>query len=245
MAIAAKISSTEIAAQVTNRFVDQYFEALLLNATGVTYQPGVTDDAVFLATEVPAGQGGYQRQVISYSSGDVSAYTDDGVGLTQKATIFAQDGTGTTIDFTHAALVWGSGNAVTLSAVTTAPTAGVDGTYTNIPIDSTSGTGVGLTVDLTISNSGASTSDYAVTMVNSGYDYVASDTLTILEGTLAGLGAVSAGAGPLAFSVATTNNTVNSGNILAVAQTSSAVVLSAGNEAIFNWNLKQFGFYTP
>lgn len=245
MAIAAKISSTEIAAQVTNRFVDQYFEALLLNATGVTYQPGVTDDAVFLATEVPAGQGGYQRQVISYSNGDVSAYTDDGVGLTQKATIFAQDGTGTTIDFTHAALVWGSGNAVTLSAVTTAPTAGVDGTYTNIPIDSTSGNGVGLTVDLTISNSGASASDYAVTMVNSGYDYAPSDTLTILEGTLAGLGAVSAGAGPLAFSVATTNNTANSGNILAVAQTSSAVVLSAGNEAIFNWNLKQFGFYTP
>jgi hypothetical protein len=243
MAIAAKISSTEITAQVANRFVDQYFEARLLDAAGVSYQPGITDDAVFLATEVPAGQGGYQRQVISYASGDVSAYTDDGVGLTQKATIFAQDGTGTNIQFTHAALVWSSGNVLTVSAVSAAPTAGVDGTYTNIPIDSTDGSGVGLTVDLTISNSGASASDYAVTIVNSGYDYAVSDTLTILEGTLAGLGAVTAGAGPLAFSVSTVNTPTNGGSILAVAQTSSTALLSAGNEAVFYWNLKQFGFY--
>ena len=243
MAIAAKISSAELTAQVTNRFADKYFEARLINAPGVTYEPGVTDDTTFLGFEVTPGTGGYQRQVIGYTSGDVSTYADDGVGLTTKATIFAQDGSGTPIPFSHAALVWSSGNTDTLGAVGTAPTAGVDGTYTNIPIDATDGIGVGLTVDLTISNSGASPSDYALTIVNSGYDYAPGDVLTILDGTLAGLGAITGGDGNLVFSVGTVVTAPNAGSILAVAQTSSFVSLTAGNEAIFYWNLKQFGFY--
>ena len=243
MAIAAKISSAELTAQVTDRFVDKYFEARLINAPGVSYEPGITNDATFLGFEVTPGTGGYQRQVIGYVSGDVSGYADDGVGLTTKATIFAQDGTGTSIPFTHAALVWSSGNSDTLGAVGTAPTAGVDGTYTNIPVDVTDGVGVGLTVDLTISNSGATTGDYALTIVNSGYNYAPGDVLTILDGTLAGLGAITGGDGNLAFSIGTAVTSPNAGSILAVAQTSAAVSLTAGNEAIFYWNLKQFGYY--
>ena len=244
MSIAAKISSAELTAQVTNRFVGQYFEARLINAPGVTYEPGITVDATFLGFEVAIGTGGYDRQVIGYISGDVSNYSDDGVALTTKATIFAQDGSATSIPFTHAALVWSSGNVSTLAAVGTAPSAGVDGTYTNIPIDSTNGTGRGLTVDLTITNSGASPSDYSLSVVNSGYDYQSGDVLSILEGTLAGLGAVTAGAGPLGFSVGTVNSPSNAGSLLSVARTSSSVNLTAGNEAIFYWNLKQFGYYS-
>lgn len=244
MAIAAKISSAELTAQVTNRFVDQSFEARLINASGTSYIPGTTVDATFLGFEAPLGTGGYQRQVISYISGDVSNYTDDGVALTTKATIFAQDGSVDSIDFSHAVLVWSTGNALTLGAVGTAPTAGVDGTYTNIPIDSTSGSGVGLTVDLTITNSGATATDYSLTLNKSGYDYIATETLTILDGTLAGLGAIAGGAGSLSFPVDAVSAPANAGQLLSVAQTSSDVVLSGGNEAVFYWNLKQFGFYS-
>ena len=243
MAIAAKISSTELTAQVASRFVDQYFEARLINAPGTSYEPGITVDASFLAFEVPAGTGGYQRQVIGYTAGDVSNYADDGVSLTTKATIFPQNGSATAIDFTHAALVWSSGNVTALDAAGTVPSAGANGTYTNIPIDSTDGSGVGLVVDLTIANLGASAGDWILTIVNSGYDYAAGDVLIINEGTLAGLGAVVAGAGPLAFGVAAASTSTNDGNILAVAQTSAAASIVAGNEAIFYWNLKQFGYY--
>jgi hypothetical protein len=244
MAIAAKISSTELTAQVTDRFSGKYLEARLIDASGTTYEPGITVDATFLGFEVTAGTGGYKRKVINYIPSDVSNYSDDGVGLTTKATIFAHDGGSTSIDFSHAALVWSLGNVLTLGSVGTAPSAGVDGTYTNIPIDTTDNSGIGLTVDLTITNSGASASDYALTVNYPGYNYAAADVLTILEGTLSGLGAVVAGAGNLALTVATANTPTNAGNILAVAQTSSDVVLTAGNEAVFYWNLKQFGYYS-
>lgn len=244
MAIAAKISSAELSAQVSSRFVDKYFEARLINAPGTSYIPGTTNDATFLTNEVVIGTGGYQRQVIGYVAADVSAYSDDGIALSQKATVFAHDGGGTAIDFSHVALVWSDSNALTLGAVTAAPSAGVNGTYTNIPVDSTSGSGVGLTVDLTISNSGAATTDYVLTIVNAGYGYAASDTITILDGTLAGLGAITGGAGDLTFPVATVSSQSNAGAILSVAQTTSAVSLTAGNEAVFYWNLKQFGYYS-
>jgi hypothetical protein len=244
MAIAAKISSAELTKQVTDRFADRYLEARLINAPGTTYTPGTTVDATFLGFEVTPGTGGYERQIISYTGSDVSAYSDDGVALTTRATVFAHDGGGTTIDFSHVALCWSTGNTSTLGAVTSAPSAGVDGTYTNIPIDSTSGSGRGLTVDLTIQNSGAATTDYLLTIVTPGQGYTASDTLTILDGTLAGLGAITGGAGDLVFSVATVNTDAEGGNILSVAQTSSAVSLGGGNEAAFYWNLKQFGYYS-
>jgi hypothetical protein len=244
MAITAYISSDEVTAQVTNRFVDQYFECRLINTPGTVYEPGVTDDANFLTFEAPVGTAGYQRQTFSYASGDVSTYADDGVGLEQKATIFAHYGGGTVINFSHAAVVWSTGNTLTLGTVDSAPTAGVDGTYTNIPIDVTSGSGEGLTVDLTISNSGAASTDYAITLAKPGYNYAPGDTLGISEGVLAGLGAVTAGAGGLGFTVGTTYAPSNAGKILCVAATTSPVTLSGGNEAVFYWNLKQFGFFT-
>lgn len=244
MAIAAKISSSELVAQVTDRFANTSFEARLINASGTSYNPGITNDATFLGFEVPLGTGGYQRQVISYLPADVTTYTDDGVALNTRATVFAHDGGATSIDFSHVALVWSTGNALTLDPVSTAPSAAVNGTYTNIPVTVTDGSGVGLTVDLTVTNGGVSASDYAISIVSAGYDYAVADILTFSEGVLAGLGIVSAGAGNLATAVATVYSPPNAGQILSVAQTNAAVVLSGGNEAVFYWNLKQFGYYS-
>lgn len=241
MTIAAKISAAELVGQVTARYVDQYYEGILLDAPSVTYQPGITVDADFLLNEVVEGTGGYYRQVIKYVSGDVGNYADDGVGLATKATVFAHDGGGTTMDFTHAALIKGTGNVVALGNNTAKPTAAVNGTYTNIPVI-TGQDGIGLTVDLTISGNGATLGDYSPAIVKPGYKYVFGDFLQIPEATLVSLGAVSSGAGSLSFSVATA--TTGGGAILAVAQTESPVALSAGNEAAFYWNLKQYGFYT-
>jgi hypothetical protein len=176
-----------------------------------------------------------EQQMIRHSS-------DDGVPLNRKATIFAHDGGGTSIDFSHVALCWSTGNTLTLGTVDAAPTAGVDGTYTNIPT-TTGGSGTGLVVDLTIQNSGAATTDYLLTIQSAGSGYAASDTITIADGVLAGLGAITGGAGGLGFTVATVNTDVNGGSLITVAETASPVVLTGGNEAVFYWDLKMFGFY--
>lgn len=242
MTITAAVSPTELTNQVTDRFVDQYFEARLISASGTVYTPGITSDATFLGFEVVAGTAGYKRQVVKYIPADVLAYSDDGVPLTRKATIFAHDGGATALDFSHVALVWSTGNVLTLGAVATAPSAGVDGTYTNIPIDSTSGSGDGLTVDLTIQNSGAATTDYILTINKPGYNHAASDALQIDDATLAGLGAITGGAGNLNFTVATVNTPTNAGDLLSIAATNGDVSLTAGNEAVFYWDLKLFGY---
>ena len=100
-----------------------------------------------------------------------------------------------------------------------------------------------MTVDLEVTNAGAATTDYVVSINNPGSGYAASDTLTILNGTLAGLDA-SIGAGDLAFSVSTvyTPTIASAGDLFTVVKTSSQVSLVDGNEAAFYWNIKQFGF---
>lgn len=244
MTIAATVSSTEITRIISGAYVNKYLEARLINASGTNYTPGLTNDATFLALEVAAGTAGYKRAVILYENADVGAYTDDGVALTQKATAFEHDGSGTNITFTHVAFCRSTGNATALSAVTGAPTAGVDGTYTNIPFDTTTGSGIGLTIDLTIQNSGAASTDYIITINKPGYNHAATDSIVILESTLQGLGAVAGGAGNLGFDISTVYTDANAGDVVFVAKPSSTVNLNGGNEAIFYWNLKQFGFYS-
>ena len=239
MAIAAKISSAELTAQVTDRFVDQYFEARLINAPGITYEPGITNDNTFLGFEVAEGTGGYGRQVLKYRSGDVSAYSDDGVALATKATVFAQDGGTTAIPFTHVALVWSQGNVATLGTPTSEPATGNNGTYSNVPQDSTSGVGKGFTVNIGVS--GGSVFSYVIN--SAGYDYTDTDTITISSATLQGLG-ITTESTDLIIPVATVSSGSIAGQVLAVAQTSSAVSLTGGNEAAFYWNLKQFGYYS-
>ncbi|WGL30745.1 hypothetical protein SCRES3_gp88 [Synechococcus phage S-CRES3] len=241
MAIAAKISPAELTALVTNRYVGKYYEARLINAPGVSYVPGTTVDATFLANEVTQGTGGYERQVIAYSGPDVSAYSDDGVALATKGTVFAHDGSGTQITFSHAALVEGTGNITALGANSGAPTAGVNGTYTGLPTI-TGGSGRGCTVNLTIQNSGAASTDYILTIQNAGTGYTAADSIQVQEAVLVAAGAVAASAGDLTTTASTVHT--SSEQLLAVAQTASTVNLNGGNETVFYWNLKQFGYYS-
>ena len=248
MTIAAEVSATEVTNILTDRYVDQYFEARLINLPAYNYDPSVSGaDATLLAGEVALGTGGYARAILSFASGDVGAYADGGGALNQKATVFAHDGGGTALTFSHIALVWSDGNVATLGAVTAAPASATTTTaaYTNIPIDSTSGSGVGLTVDLEVTNSGAATTDYVLTINKPGYGYAAADTLTINNGTLAGLDA-SIGAGDLTFPVATVYSPTNAtaGDLFTAVKTASTVNLVDGNQAAFYWNVKQFGFYT-
>jgi hypothetical protein len=240
MSIAAKVSAAELNAQVTNRFVDQYYEARLIYAPGTSYLPGITTDATFLADEVAAGTGGYVRQVIKYVNADVGLYADDGVGLATKATVFAHDGGATVLSFSHIALVKSTGNVLTFGAVTTKPSNAINGTYTDIPV-TTAGAGKGLTANLVVTNNGASLSDYALTVMDSGYGFAASDALQIQDSALAAVGAINPGAGTIGFTAATVSSPSDAGNILAVAETSGTVSLTAGNEAAFYWNLKQYG----
>ena len=58
------------------------------------------------------------------------------------------------------------------------------------------------------------------------------------------LGAITGGAGPLIFSVDTVQTNADADDLLAVAETTAPVNLSGGNEAVFYWDLKQFGFYS-
>ncbi len=245
MAIAAKLSSTELRAQMLDRFTDAYFEARLIYAAGVTYEPGITDDANLLTYEVPIGTGGYQRQTINYRMTDVTVYSDNGVGLATRATTFTHDGSNTSIDFTHVALVWSGGNALTLDTFPSiVPSAAVNGTYTNIPLDSTSAAGTGMTVDLTITNDGDFAADYAITINQAGRGYAQNETITINDGTLAGLGAITGGAGQLTTSVDTVVAQSNQDDIMAVASTAGTASLNSGNQAVFYWNTKLFGFYS-
>lgn len=249
MTIASKVSSAEVTSLLTSRYVDQYFEARLINLPAFTYEPDVAgSDTTLLAGEVVIGNGGYQRAVLSFDSGDVGVYADGGVAMNQKATTFAQDGGPTPISFSHIALVWSGGNITDLDAASiSAPATGTTTTaaYTNIPIDSTTGTGVGATIDLEVINGGASNSDWLVTLNKPGYGYAAGDTLTISNGTLAGLDSA-VGAGDLSFDAlqvyAPTGATT--GDLFTAVKTASTVNLVDGNEAAFYWNLKQFGFYS-
>lgn len=243
MTIAAKVSSAEIDDILRSRYVDQYFEARLINLPAFVFDPGVVgSDTTLLTGEVAFGTGGYARTVIKYESADVGGYADGGISMTQKATIFAHDGGTTPLEFSHVALVWSTGNVLTLGSVTAAPASATNTVtaYTNIPIDSTSGSGVGLTVDLAVGNSGAATTDYTLTINKPGYDYAASDTLTINNATLQALDP-SIGAGDLTFSVGTIHAPANAGDLFTSAKTTSVVTLVDGNEAAFYWNLKQYG----
>ena len=247
MTIAAKVSAAEITDILTDRYVGQYFEARLINLPAYNYDPATSgSDATILGGEVPLGNGGYARAVLAFKDGDVGVYADGGVALNQKATVFAHNGGPTPISFSHVALVWSEGNVATLGSVTAKPSSGTTTTqaYTNIPVDSTSGSGVGMTVDLEVTNNGANNGDWVLTVNKPGYGYSAGNILTVPNGVLSGLDAAM-GSGDLVFSVGTASAAgSNSGTLFTVVKTTSTVNLVDGNEAAFYWNVKQFGFYS-
>ena len=235
MAITAKISAAEISAQVDQRFINKYVEGILIDANGVTYSPGTTVDSTFLGFEVAEAYG-YERQVLVFQGQDQTAYTDDGVGLATKGTVFTHDGSANAITFTHAALVWGTGNVAALDAATTDPAVGVDGVYTDLPTV-TDGSGTGLTVDLTVANN-----VFVFSPSRFGRNYQTGDSVTILEATMEQAGAVAAGAGLAQMLVGTVSSNTEAGQLTTVAPVDTQVTLDAGNEAAFYWDFKLFGF---
>ena len=237
--VAAKISSAEVLAQLQSRFVDKYFEVALVNSPATNYTPGTTNDTSFMTSEVTYDTGGYCRQIIGFTSADVGGYADQGIGMARKAAIFTHNGSTTTMNFSHVAVLRGNGNVLTTGTPTTKPSNGVNGTYTNLPTISAA-TGKKLLVNLTVTNSGTALSDWALTVTTRGYSYTAGESINILNSTLVTTGATT-GTGNLIFPISTV--TTGGGQIVAVTKTDSAVTLGAGNQAVFYFDLKQYGYY--
>ena len=246
MALSSKISAAEITAQIGDRFVDKYAEAVLINAPGITYVPGVTVDSNFLSQEVVVGTGGYERVVFGWNIDDLSVYSDEGVGLQTKASVFSHDGSATAIEFTHAALVWSTGNPEALESFNIVPFAGNPGTYSNLPT-TTDGNGTGLTVQLTISVNDDDpqniVTEYEWIIDGVGINYAVGDEVLIAPADLVTAGATNqtADGGGQTFIQEVHTNT-EAGNLIATAKTTSPVILDGGNEAAFFWDVKTFGF---
>ena len=239
MSSQAKISSLELAEQLEDRYVDQIFEVALVAAPGSTYQPGVTTDGAFMANEVVQGTAGYERQTISFAQGDISNYTDGGVGLATKGAVFAHDGSNASFQFTHVVLLRGGGNVLTVNAPQSRPSAANDGEYLALPT-LTTGEGAGATVDVTVVNNGLSATDYTITTNTPGTGYAVDDVISVSASVLTAAGLTSTNSGSLDFTVSEV--TTGAGNIVSVSPTSSTVTLTGGNEAVFYFNIKHFGF---
>jgi hypothetical protein len=237
MAVSANISSTEVRTALVERYVGHYFEAALINAPGITYSPGDTNDTTFMSFECPQGVSGYNREIFNYSASDVMAYSERGVGLSTKSTIFSHDGAADAINFTHVALCWGGGNIIAMGATTQEPEIGTEGLYTNLPTQ-TSGSGTGLFLDLTISNN-----VFVYTISKPGRGYQVNDVVTVLGTDMHQVGAISSELeqSNATLPVDTVSVEPYQGNVLAVVQTSSAVSLIAGTQAAFYWNNKLYG----
>jgi len=236
MTIASKISSAEITSQLTDFYVDQYFEVALINSPGTTYEPGVTNDATFLTSEVAAGTAGYARKVFSYISGDIAAYADKGMALGRKSVIFDHDLSATTLSFSHIALLRGDGNILTTNTPSSTPSNAVDGTYTGLPTNTT-GSGIGALIDLTVASSGTV---FTVSVNYPGYGYALSDPIVVFETDLVSAGVCGVGDGNLEFTPATITS---GGSIYSVSKPNVTVNLTDGNQAVMYFDVKHYGFY--
>lgn len=245
MTIAAKITPAELVDQVSDRFVDQFFLVKLLNASGLTYVPGITNENTFVAdNELVPGTFGYVPQTFGYTGADVGNYADSGVGLLQKQCIFAHDGSNSQYSFTHCSVQWADGVPLTIAPDGTLLPTGVipDGTYENLPVTS-DGAGYGMTVDITINNTFTGTDVYSISLNNRGYGYNQIDLLTISSSTLAAVGAGDGSQGPIGIVITGLYNPINAGQVFAIAPTNGTITLANGNESAFYFNLRQFGFY--
>lgn len=245
MTISAKVAGTELQDSMNNRFGGAYFECALLNASGVSYDPA-NDDAqnlAFVTTyEVPS-TGGYARQVIGWSAGSAGAYTDDGVSMDERNIVFEHDGSANNIVFTHLVLLWGSGNVSAGGTATAAPAGATDGSYINLPTTS-DGSGVGATLNVTVTNGGATPGDYAVALNSPGTGYAAAEVITVSNADLVSAGMAPLDASDLTFTVPSVYEPTEGGKVFSVAQVDGQATLTNGNSTAFYINLKQFGFYS-
>ena len=183
--------------------------------------------------------------MVGYTEADVGNYADGGVGLRTKATVFEHDGGNDDIQFTHVALVWSAGNPfgelVVASSPASMPTTAEP--YVGVAT-TTDGAGVGLTVDISVINDGAALGDYSVTVNAPGYGYAEGDSITISNAVLDALDPA-VGAGDLVATVGEIPGMASpTESIFAIAKTAQTVTLAGGNQSVFYWDFKQFGFYS-
>lgn len=90
MPIAARVSSTELNRIATTAYVNRNFKVALVDAPGSTFD---ADDplATVIANEVTEGLGGYARQQIGFTSGDIGLYTDGTIPFGRKAATFVHN----------------------------------------------------------------------------------------------------------------------------------------------------------
>lgn len=241
MSTKSVISAAELSKQVRQGFVDQSFEVALVNSPNLEYDPGITLDSTFLANQIPPGTAGYQPQVFRFIATDETNYTDGGVGLRTKTAVFQNDNTGS-YQFTHVVLKRGIGNAVALSGTNIKPNSGITSTVLSVPTVSPAGsTADGLTVDITVSNNGAQLQDWALAVAQPGFGYEVDDVIEILVSNLIQAGACPPEAtGNLSFRI--TDVSTSDGAIVSVTPAENTVLMDNGNEAVFYFNIKQFGF---
>ena len=241
MTVAAKITPTELGAQVTNRFKDSYFVVKLLNAGGLSYTPGLQDPLQFVIDyELTPGEYGYLPQVFGYVEEDVTNYVDDGVGLLQKQVIFQHDNSATSYSFDNISVQWAGGVVLdaTFSEVVV-PATLTDGTYENLPVDSITGNGSGMTVTIDV----FSESVVSLTVTNRGIGYTTNDDIQITAQTLLAAGAQDGAQGPQGVTILDVYSPENVDSVLCIAPTAALVTLAGGNETGIYLNYKNFGFY--
>ncbi len=90
MAIAARIGAQELRRLATAAYVNQSFKVVLVDAPGSTFD---ADDPIgtVLANEVQAGLGGYTRQTIGFTTGDVGLFDSGTVPFARKAATFVHN----------------------------------------------------------------------------------------------------------------------------------------------------------
>lgn len=98
----ATISANELNQQASLSYVRGTYYVALLN-TSSTFTSSVTYAQV-TAAEVTAGLGGYARVSFNYTSGDLSAY-NNGQPLAAKTINFVHNGSASSIQFTHIAIL--------------------------------------------------------------------------------------------------------------------------------------------
>lgn len=245
MSISARIPGTELQSQMNSQFGGAFLEGVLIDADGVTFDPTLSDSASRLfvtSNEVPTGQGGYQRQVIGWAADSAGAYTDDGVAMDQRYIVYEQDGN-TPYGFTHLALVKGGGNLAAGGTATSAPVSADNGTYLNLPFTASAG-GSGGSLDVVVTNNGATAADYAIAINSPGTGYSVGEILSISTADLTSAGMNPGNTASVTFTVADVYDPADSGAVVSVAQLDGRTVLDNGNSAAFYVNLKLFGFYS-
>lgn len=90
MPIAARVGSNELARIASTAYVNRNFKVALVDAPGSTFD---ADDplSTVIANEVTTGLGGYARQQIGFTTGDIGLFENGTVPFNRKAATFVHN----------------------------------------------------------------------------------------------------------------------------------------------------------